>query len=195
MNFFVIFLKFSITSRIGTHRNDFFFFFFLSFSTFPNLFLHGNRLWWCFLIIWIFLLFFWNFLFRVGMKPIGTIIFIFSLSRPFPTNFGLKWSYDGVLKFFEFFYNFFGIFKSRSVWNPSKRLFSFSLFLGVSHPIFAWKEAMMVFSNFLNFFVIFLEFSIASRIGTHQNDFFFIFCHSPPFPTYFGMERGYDGVF
>ena len=33
----------------------------------------------------------------------------------------------------------------------------------------------MVFSNFLNFFIIFLEFSITSRIGTHRNDFFFLF--------------------
>ena len=31
----------------------------------------------------------------------------------------------------------------------------------------------MVFFNFLNFFTIFLEFSILWRVGTHQNDFFF----------------------
>ena len=139
--------------HIGT---NFFFFFFLSFSTFPNLYWHGKRLWWCFLIIWIVLLFFWNFLFRVGMKPIGTIIFIFSLSQPFPSYFGLKRSYDGDFKFFEIFCHFFRIFYSGSGRNPSERLFLFSFYLSVSHPILAWKEAMTVFSNFLNFVTIFL---------------------------------------
>ena len=48
LKFFAIFLEFSITGRVGTHRNEFFYF------------------------------------------------FIFSLSRPLPTYFGLKRSYDGV---------------------------------------------------------------------------------------------------
>ena len=38
----------------------------------------------------IFFQFFWNFLLRVQQERNGTIIFIFSLSRPFPTYFGLK---------------------------------------------------------------------------------------------------------
>ena len=37
-----------------------------------------------------FFAFFWNFLFRIGLVRNGTIIFIFSLSRSFPSNFGLK---------------------------------------------------------------------------------------------------------
>ena len=36
LNFFAIFLEFSITSRVGTERTDNFYFF--SFSTFSNLF-------------------------------------------------------------------------------------------------------------------------------------------------------------
>ena len=90
---------------------------------------------------------------RVGTHR-NDFFFIFSISRPFPTYFGLKWSYDGVLKFFEIFCYFFGIAYSRSSRNPSERLFLFFLFLGLSNPILAWKEAMMVFPNFLNFFGI-----------------------------------------
>ena len=52
--FFCYFLEFSITSSVGSHRNDFFFFvfyfFFLSFSAFPNLFWLGKKQQWCFLI-------------------------------------------------------------------------------------------------------------------------------------------------
>ena len=33
----------------------------------------------------------------------------------------------------------------------------------------------MVFPNFLNFFAIFLEFSITSRVRTHQNNFFLFY--------------------
>ena len=33
---------------------------------------------------------------RVGTERNGPIIFIFSLSRPFPTYFGLKWSHNGI---------------------------------------------------------------------------------------------------
>ena len=33
---------------------------------------------------------------RVGTERNGSIIFIFSLSRPLPTYFGLKWSHNGI---------------------------------------------------------------------------------------------------
>ena len=82
---------------------------------------------------------------------------------------------------------FFGIFFSGSGRNPSEWFF-FSLFLGHSHPILAWKEATMVFSNFLNFFAIFLEFSIVGRVGTHQNDFFNFLSFSA-FPNLFWLEK------
>ena len=75
-----------------------------------------------------------------------------------------------------------------------KRFFLFSLFLDLFQPILARKEAMMVFSNFLNFFAIFLEFSITSQVGIHKNNFFFLSL-SQPFLTYFGLKRNYDGVF
>ena len=65
-----------------------------------------------------------------------------------------------------------------------------SLFLGLPQHILPRKEAILVFYIFLNFFTIFLEFSITSRVGTPRNDFlcFFIFSLSRPFPTYFGLK-------
>ena len=39
----------------------------------------------------------------------------------------------------------------------------------------------------LNFFVIFLEFSITRRVGTERNDNFY-FSLSHLFPTYFGLK-------
>ena len=46
------------------------------------------------------------------------------------------------------------------------------IFLILFQPILAWNEFIMVFFNFLNIFVIFLEFSIAHRVGTKRNDNF-----------------------
>ena len=83
---------------------------------------------------------------------------------------------------------FFGIFYSESGWNPSERLFLFSLFLSLSHPILAWKEAMMVISNFLNFFAIFFEFSIPGRVETLRNDYFY-FLSISAFPILFWLEK------
>ena len=132
-NFFAIFLEFSITRRVGTKQNDKFYI--LSFSAFSNLFwLEMMRQWY----FWIFLLLFWNFLLRVRLERNVTIIFIFSLSHPFPL-------------------------------------------------ILAWNEAIMVFLKFLNFFAIFLEFSISRRVGTKRNDSFYIFSFSA-FSNLFSLE-------
>ena len=53
-------------------------------------------------------------------------------------------------------------------------VFLFSLFHGILQPILAENEAIMIFFNFLNFFAIFLEFSIARRVGTKRKDNFYI---------------------
>ena len=98
---FFIFLQFSITRRVGTKRNGNFYF--PSFSSFSYLFWLEMKPYWYFLNFRIFLLFFLNFQFRVGLKRNGTIIFIFSLSRPFPTCFDLKESYNGIFNFLNFF--------------------------------------------------------------------------------------------
>ena len=77
--------------------------------------------------------------------------------------------------FFFVFCNFLGIPYSRLGKNSSERFFFFSLFLGHSQPILIWKEAIMVFFNFWNYFAIFLEFFIPGQVGTHIKDFFFFF--------------------
>ena len=108
MNFFVIFYEFSITRLVGTKRNDNFYF--------PSLSVYSNLLWlemkpqWYFYLLGICFLFFWNFLLRVGYERNGMIIFVFRLSRHFPTCFGYKRSHNGIflifLNFFLFFWNF-----------------------------------------------------------------------------------------
>ena len=149
MNFFAFCLEFSIPGQVGIDWNDNFYF--LSFSTYANLFWLEKKSYWCFLIVWIFLLFLEFFITgRVGTDR--TILFIFSLYRPFPTCFDLKWSHNGV---FYFFFYFFGILYSGLGRNWSERYFLFSLFLGLSQTVLAWKEAVMIFLNFLNFFAIF----------------------------------------
>ena len=54
-------------------------------------------------------------------------------------------------------------------------------------------DAIMVF---LNFFAIFLEFSITRWVGTEQNEtIIFIVSLSLRFPPYFGLKRSHHGVF
>ena len=136
----------------------------------------------------IFLLFFWNFLLRVGWERNGTTIFIFSISRPFPTYFDLKWSPNGIIWFFYFSSFFFGILYYPSGRNGIERQFLFFLFLGISQPILAWNEAIMVFFNLLNFFAIFLEFSITHWVGTERNDNFY-FLYLSAYSNLFWLEK------
>ena len=74
-----------------------------------------------------------------------------------------------------FFWNFF----SRSVRNSSERFFFyffyflFSLFLGLSQSILAWKEAIMVFTNFVIFFGIF--YSMPGRNWSERLFLFYLF--------------------
>ena len=90
--------------RNGTEGNDNFYF--LSFPAFSSLLSIKMKPQWYFLIFWIFLLFFWNFLLRIGPKRNGTIIFIFSLYQPLPTYFGLKRIVNGIFNFFGIFLEF-----------------------------------------------------------------------------------------
>ena len=127
LNFFTIFMVFSITLRVETVRNENFYF--LSFSAFSNLFWLVMKSQWYFLLFLNFFLFFWNFLLRIGQERNGTIIFN-------------------------------------------------SLFLLRCQPIFARNVFVLVFFNFLNFFVIFLEFSVTHRVGTKRNDNFYFLSFS-----------------
>ena len=135
-----------------------------------------------------FFIFFWNFLFRVGWERNGTSIFIFSISRHFPTYFGIKWSHNCIFWFFLFFFSFFGIFYYPSGWKGMERQFLFFLFHGISQPILAWNEAIMVFFNFLIFFSLFLEFYISRRVGTERKDNFYFRSFSS-FSNLFWLEK------
>ena len=113
LNFLAICLEFSITHRVGTERNGTIIFISL-FLIFFQPILAWNELimvFLIFLIFWIFCYFFWNFLLHIRQERNGTIIFIFSLSQPIPTYFGLKWGSNGIfLIFWIFLLFFFGIF-------------------------------------------------------------------------------------
>ena len=141
-----------------------------------------------FIIFFIFLLIFLEFLLRVEWERNGTAIFIFSIPRPFPTYFGLELSHNGIFWFFDSFFSFFGIFYYSSSWNGTERKFLFSLFLGLFKRILGWKEAITGFFNFLNFFAIFLEFSITHRVGTERHDNFY-FLSSSTFSTLFWLQK------
>ena len=95
-------------------------------------------------------IFFLNFLSHLGSEGNGTIIFILSLSPPFATYFGLKWSLGIFLFFLLFFLNF---------------------------VLRMWLERngtiIFLFSRF-DFFAIFLEFPITHQPGTERNDDFYL---------------------
>ena len=144
--------------------------------------------WWCFLIFSICLLFFCNFLLRVGQERNRMITFIFPLSQSFPTYFGLKWSCIGIFEFL----NFFAIFLKFSItgWVGMKRNDNFllPLLLSLSQPILAWNESVFVFFIFLNFFATFFEISMWGRVGTKQKDKFYFFSFSA-FSNLFWLEK------
>ena len=51
----------------------------------------------------------------------------------------------------------------------------FSLVPDLFQPILAWNEAVTLFFNFLNFYAVFLKFSITRRVGIERNhDFYFL---------------------
>ena len=88
-----------------------------------------------------------------------------------------------------------GIFNYASGNEETKRKFLFSLILYLPQPILAWKDAIIVFFNFLNFFSIFLEFYITRRVRTNWKDIFFFFAISQPFPTYFALKWSHKGIY
>ena len=129
---------------------------------------------------------FWNFLLRVWWEPIRMISFIFSLSWLFATYLGLKRSHNIFFLFFEFFCYFHGIFFFESGRNTSEGFFFYFLSFSAFAILFCLKRSYDGVSNFLNFFAIFLEFSITGWVGTDQNHFFFL--SFSVFPNLFWLE-------
>ena len=149
--------------------------FFHSFSACPVLFWLEKKPQWRFIIFLIFLLFFWNSLFRVGLEWIRTRIFFFSHCKPVSSRFDLKRSHNDVFSFFKFFCHFFGIPYSGTGWNGSEREYFFFLILSLSFPVLAWKETTMTFFYFFSFFCCFSRIP-SSGSGWNGSDWEFSFC-------------------
>ena len=86
-----------------------------------------------------------------------------------------------VLIFLNFFYYFCGIFYYAFGRNETERQDLFSFFLDLFQPILAVNKAIMVFFNFLNFFAIFLKFSITRHVWTERNYNFYFLSFSSSF--------------
>ena len=146
MKFFAIFLEFSITGRVRTHRNDFFLFFLflglpqhilarkeaiIVFSNFLN----------CFTIFLEFPIMGW-----VRTRRNDFFIFYFLSFLAFPNLYWLEKLPKWWFLIFWIVLLFFGIFYYGSSRNSSERFFFLlSLFLSISQLIFPWKEGIMVF--------------------------------------------------
>ena len=80
--------------------------------------------------------------------------FYFSLSRPFPTYFGLKWSHNGIFLIFWIFFLKFCITRQlRTKQNDNFYFLSFSAF---PNFFLLEKKPQWCFLNFFNFFAFFL---------------------------------------
>ena len=133
------------------------------------------------------MLFCWNFQLGDRQERNGMTIFIFSLSHHFPAYFWLEMNQKWHFFHFSIFLLFFWIFSFATGRNATERYFLYSLFPGIFHRILAWYEALVVFFSFLNFFAIFLEFSITRRAGTKRNDNFYFLPFSS-FSNLFSLE-------
>ena len=127
-----------------------------------------------FLILWIFLQFFWNFQLSVRYGRNETIIFIFPLSHPLSIDFVLKLTNNGIFYFFWIF-----CYELRR--NETEWQYLFSFFLSLFQPTVALNDAILALLNFLNFFVIFLKFSIIHQVGTERNYNFYFLSFSSSF--------------
>ena len=140
------------------------------------------------------MLFFWNFLFRVGLERNGTIIFIFLILGIFQPIFAWNKAIMVYFNFLNFFAFVFEFSITRRVGTKRNDDYYFLHFLFFIKPILAWKEYITVFFIFLNFFVIFLEFSVTRRVGTKRNDNFYFLSFSS-FSNLFWLEMNHNGIF
>ena len=130
---------------------------------------------------------------RNETKRNETIIFIFHISHPFPTYFGLEWT---IIVFLFLFFEFFTIFMEFSIRHrlgteQNGTIIFISLFLIFFQPILAWNEFLMVFFNFLNCFAIF--FYSSGRNETKRNDNFY-FTYFSSFSDLFWLEMNHNRI-
>ena len=146
-----------------------------------------------FLILWIFLLFFRNFLVVVEYKRnsgIKFFILFLGLSHPILA----RNNAGSMFSIFFFFGIFLGIFLARVEYERNSGLTFFSIFLGLSHPVLARNNAGKRFFNFLIFISIFLGIFLrwSSMNGIRVQNFFFSFsAYLIPFWQKIMPERGF----
>ena len=130
-----------------------FYFYFLSFSEFPNLFWIGKKLWWCFIIFWIFqLMVFFNFL------------------NFFTIFFWILYSVAGrnSSKRFFFFSLFLGLFQSILASKEAIMVFSnFLNFFPIFLEFFIPGQVGTHRNDFFFFFFNFLIFSLSRHFLTY----------------------------
>ena len=140
------------------------------------------------------MLFFWNFLLRIGMERNRTIISIFSISRPFPTYFGLKWKHNGIVWYFDFFAPFMEFSITGRIWTKRNDNFYFISFSAFSNLFWLEMKSQWYLLIFWFFFLIFWNFLLLVELE-RNGETIFIFSFSRPFQTYFGLKRSHNRVF
>jgi len=156
-----------LLARIEYEPNSGLNFFFFSFSADLIPFWLKIMPEWGFLVLWIFLLFFWEFSCwgRVWTE-FETNFFFLSFST-YLIPFWLEIMPEICFLIFWFFLLFFSQFSSLAEYERNSGLKFFFLFFGLSHPVLAKSNAGKRFFNFLNFFFLFfLEFSCPDRVWT-----------------------------
>ena len=109
-----------------------------------------------------------------------------------PVPFWLEMKPEWFFLIFCIFLLFFchSLFRVGLEWIRMITFFFFGITLSRSYPVLAWKEAIMIFFNFLNFFAIFLEFPIPNRVKMDRNDnfFFLVWLSTCPVPLWLEMK-------
>ena len=155
MNFFAIFLEFSLTRQFGTKRNVNFFF--LSLSLFHPI-LAWNEATIVFFDFFEFSSLFLEFSITCLIRRERKDNFYFFSFSAFSYQFWHEMKPQWYFFIFLFFLSFFGILYFPSGTNETERQFLFSLFLLRFQPILAWKEAIMGFFFIFYFTILFLLF-------------------------------------
>ena len=150
----LFFLEFSITER---NEN----FYFLSLVDLFHLILAWNE---PTMVFFFFFSLFLEFCIsrRVGTERNGNTIFIFALSRPFPTFFDLKRSHNGYFYFLNFFTIFFELSLMPRVGTKRNDNFYFLSFAAYSNLFWLEKKPSWVFLFFDFFYNFFWIISYAS---------------------------------
>ena len=122
---------------------------------------------WCFLIFWIFMLFFFlNFNAEVGWEWISGLNFFFLFFSAYLILVSIQIMQEWCFLIFVIFLIFFLEFSSPGRVEQNSGLKLFSLFLGLSHPVLDRNNAEKMFLIFWIFLLFLLEFSCSVRVGT-----------------------------